>query len=169
MKFNKKGFVSMCLAVVMLVALAIPAFAAEIPADTKSYAVSNTIEGTSSDLQAEYAPNFGVQPLGSLSGYGSVWVNGSTPENGDPATFVFDVNGSWSPWGHARIKTNDFSTNASITVSVSCNGVTKFTKTLGPNSDISDIVYWNADAGGYTVSVTAKNNNTTGFLQVWIY
>lgn len=165
MKFNKKGFVSMCLAVVMLVALAIPAFAAEIPADTKSYAVSNTIEGTSSDLQPEYTSSFGVQPLGTLSGYACVNISGD-----QTGTFTVNVDGSWSPWGHARIKTNDFAEHATVSVKIISENETKITRDLGPNTDAKDIVYWNAKPGGYTVEVSVKNNNgATGFLQVWIY
>lgn len=104
----------------------------------------------------------GVQPYGSLSGYGHKYDN----TNG---SFTFTVSGSWSPYGGATIKTEGFSSATSITVKIyDSNGSCKTTKTLGANDEKANIAIINVPTGTYTVRYSMQNPSS-GSVHVWIY
>ena len=163
-KFAKKGFVGMCMAMILAVTAVVPAFAAEASEAPKASIASDTIEVTSGDLQMVDVTDDGPQARGSLSGYRSINVSGS-----GTGSFVVDVSGSWSPWAGCTLKTSGFSSNATIEISVCYGDDVKCTKILGPNSEVKNIAMLNVDAGGYTVKVNIKNKSNTGNIQVWIY
>lgn len=158
MKFTKKGFVGMCLALAMAFTSAMPAFAAE------ASEVPTSAVMTSGDSEVMDAAGNEAVPYGSLSGYRSVNVSGTTS-----GYFVVDVSGSWSPWAGCTLKTSGFSPNATIEISVCYGDDVKCTKILGPNSEVKNIAMLNVSPGGYTIKVNVKNNTNTGNIQVWIY
>ena len=103
-----------------------------------------------------------VQPRGSLSGYGSKYAYGSS-------SFSLSVNGSWSPFAGCTIKTEGFSSNSTISVSVyDSSGSCKTTKTLGPNDEKANIAIFNVSPGTYKISYTV-DNPSNGTVSVWIY
>ncbi len=104
----------------------------------------------------------GIQPYGSLSGYGHKYDN----KNG---SFTFSVSGSWSPYGGATIKTDGFSGSTTITVKVyDSNGSCKTTKTLGGNDEKANIAILNVPTGTYKVTYS-MSNPSSGTIHVWIY
>lgn len=161
MRLAKRGFISICMALMMTFVSAMPAFAAEAPVTP---IVSNDIVVTSGNLQIVDASENDAVPYGSLSGYRSVNVKGS-----GTAEFVVDVNGSWSPWAGCTLKTSGFSSEATIEISVCYGSDVKCTRTLGPNSEVKNIAMLNVDPGGYTIKLNIKNNSNTGNITVWVY
>lgn len=114
---------------------------------------------TESDINTEAS---GVQPYGSLSGYGHKYDN----QNG---SFTFTVSGSWSPYGGATIKTEGFSSSTSITVKIyDSSGSCKTAKTLGGNDEKANIALINLPTGTYTVRYSMQNPSA-GTVHVWIY
>lgn len=162
MKFAKRGFIGMCMAFVLTFTSAVPAFAAEASGVSE---VSNSTVVTFVDLEDINATNNEPVPYGSLSGYKSV----ETPALSFKGSFVVDVNGSWSPWAGCTLKTEGFSDNATIEISVCYGDDVKFTKILGPNSEATNIAMLNVSPGGYTVNCTVKDNSNAGRITIWIY
>lgn len=166
LKFTKKGLIGLCMALVLTITAAVPAFAAEVTPGvaTETAAVSSDIQILSGDMQIVDVTEQGPQVRGSLSGYKSMNVSGS-----GTGSFVVDVSGSWSPWAGCTLKTSGFSSNATIEISVKYGNDVKFTKILGPNTEAKNIAMLNVSPGGYTVEVKIQNNSNTGNIQVWIY
>lgn len=146
MKFAKRGFIGMCMALVLTFISAVPAFAAEVsevPEVSKSTVVT----------------------YGSLSGYASV----DAPALSFIGHFVVDVNGTWSPIAGCTLKTEGFSPNATIEISVCYGDDVKLTKILGSNTEIKNIPMYNVSPGGYTVNCTVKDNSAAGKVTIWVY
>lgn len=87
------------------------------------------------------------------------------------ASFIVDVNGSWSPWAGCTLKASGFSSNTTIDVQVCYVNDVKCSKRLGPNSEVKNIAMLNVSPGGYTIKFTVNSNasNNTENLTVWIY
>lgn len=112
-----------------------------------------------SDINAKAS---GVQPYGSLSGYGHKYDT-------KDGSFTFTVSGSWSPYGGATIKTEGFSSTTKITVGIyDSNGSCKTTKTLSANDEKANITLINLPTGTYTVRYSMQNPSA-GTVHVWIY
>lgn len=157
-KSIKKQVFGLFMAMVMAISLSVPAFAAETPS------VSPDIGVTSGDMQIVEVTDEGIQTRGSLSGYRCVEAIGS-----GTGFFVVDVSGSWSPWAGCTLKTSNFSSDATIEITVRYGDEVKFTKTLGPNTEVRNIAMLNVSPGGYTVDVKIENNSNRGTIEAWFY
>ncbi len=158
LKFAKRSIIGMCMALVLTITAVMPAFAAE------NSGTPSDIVVTSGDMEIVDVTNNGPQTRGSLSGYRSMDVIGS-----GEGSFIVDVSGSWSPWAGCTLKTSGFSNNATVEVSVCYGDDVKFTKVLGPNSEVKNIAMLNVSPGGYTIKLHVENNSNTGNLTVRIY
>lgn len=80
----------------------------------------------------EYPQNIDVtdnnaKAKGSLSGYRSMNIQGS-----GSASFIVDVNGSWSPWAGCTLKTSGFGSNTTIDVQVCYGNAVKRDSQMNP-------------------------------------
>lgn len=169
LKFNAKGLIGLCMALVLTITAAVPAFAAEVtpsgtPATTEPASISEEIHVDYGEMWFADETEGSKQTRGSLSGYKSVNVSGNAS-----GYFIVDVSGSWSPWAGCTLKTSGFSSNATIEITVKLDGDEKFTKVLGPNTEIKNIAMLNVSPGGYRIEVKVQNNSNTGNIQVWFY
>lgn len=155
-----KSFVGISMVIALTITSVIPAFAAE------TTEASSNVQILSGDLQVVDITNNNIETKGSLSGYRSMNIQGS-----GSASFIVDVNGSWSPWAGCTLKTSGFSSNTTIDVQVCYGNDVKCSKRLGPNSEVKNIAMLNVSPGGYTIKFTVNGNasNNTGNLTVWIY
>ncbi len=162
MKFAKRGFIGMCMALVLTFISAVPAFAAEV---SEVPEVSKSTVVTFGELEGLDVTDSEPVPYGSLSGYASV----DAPALSFIGHFVVDVNGTWSPIAGCTLKTEGFSPNATIEISVCYGDDVKLTKILGPNTEIKNIPMYNVSPGGYTVNCTVKDNSAAGKVTIWVY
>ena len=162
MKFANRGFIGMCMALVLTFTSAIPAFAAE---DSEVPEVSNSTVVTLGESEGSDVTDSEPVPYGSLAGHKKV----DAPAMSFIGHFVVDVNGSWSPIAGCTLKTEGFSPNATIEISVCYGDDVKCTKILGPNTEVKNIPMYNVSPGGYTVKCTVRDNSAAGTVEIWIY
>ena len=113
-----------------------------------------------------------VQPRGSLSGYGSQYLNGNYG-----GSFEFEVTGSWSPWAGCTVRFTGVPNGSYFTYNLteissgrSMFGDRGFTVTSGSQGDEGDhnIVLLNVSPGKYRLTWTSFDG-VDGIIHCHIY
>lgn len=154
MKLRKHLF-TLILTISVIFNISVPAFASNV---VEQNIEKNTVEFSS------------IQPRGVLSGYGQ----GSTNHSGNyfphEGEFWFDVTGSWSVFAGCTIKTDGFSNDDIVTVTVyDQDGNEKCSKNLeGATDEKKNIPIFNVSPGRYHVTIWVLSG-TPGTVKCWIY